>query len=435
MKTLTLILILGLAGQAAAGYKEVEAATKRPEGSEGKDMDALLQLPGAALAKDARAAAFLAKDQPAMELFRQAVEEPNDGYLLAPKVEKLSAKTPVPQFWPQVKMTRLMIMEARLKMALKQPGQAEKDLLAVAGLMAQFSGQKSAATITSLVDQLCLMKADRAFHESLRNRSVSPAYLKELAARLEKVAKNQDSMKASMTEEAEKLKGAIREGITPETMGAELAKKPLLTRLAVKKLADQEFFDGIYAQFDAAIDEYTALIVKSFRANDPGPVAPFLEKRSKELAARKEARDKHNFLSDLADGLTGGRKTKKKMGEAMVDTMLEAATPSYEKLIPRYHLFSCELGVLRAAAAVKLYQRAKRRLPDSLDQLVPAFLPAVPQDPFNKFAPLAYVKTGKKFLIYGFGPNGKDDGGASALDYEAYFENAAKDAGDIVFRD
>ncbi|MDO8805799.1 MAG: type II secretion system protein GspG, partial [Elusimicrobiota bacterium] len=111
------------------------------------------------------------------------------------------------------------------------------------------------------------------------------------------------------------------------------------------------------------------------------------------------------------------------------------AAPSYEKLIPRYHLYYCQLNVLRSALAVKLYQRGARRLPESLGQLVPAYLDAVPQDSFNKFTPLSYVKAGRKFSVYSFGPDGKDGGGAAALDHDAYFEDPARAAGDITFAD
>jgi hypothetical protein len=49
-------------------------------------------------------------------------------------------------------------------------------------------------------------------------------------------------------------------------------------------------------------------------------------------------------------------------------------------------------------------------LPDSLDDLVPAFLPAVPIDPYDG-KPLRYKKLEKGYCIYSIGPNLKDDGG------------------------
>jgi hypothetical protein len=435
MKTIALVLLLGLSGQAAAGYTEAIAALKveitQPAN---KELDALLAQPGKALAKDARALALLAENQPALELFRQAAEAPNDGYLLAPKPAKLNSKTPVPNYGAHVRLFKLLLIDAKVKAAQQEAAQSEKDLLAAAGFIVQLSAQKAGVMLSSLVEFLCLEKASPALAESLRNGSVSPAYVKELAARLEKAAVNQDFMRTALLETADTAKGSIEESLNPSTMGEELKKVPLWKRFVVKKLQDKEFFDMVYAQFNSAEDERFKMLIEAFRNNDATPAAAFAKKQQEALAARKQARDKRGQIAQFFDGLKGGPESKKAMAEAMADTMLEIAAPSYEKLIPRYHAFFCELGVLRTAAAIKIYQRAKRRLPENLAQLVPAQLGAEAQDSFNKFAPLAYSRTKKKFMIYSFGPDGKDDKGVP-LDLEAYNEKPELNFGDIVFQD
>ena len=47
-----------------------------------------------------------------------------------------------------------------------------------------------------------------------------------------------------------------------------------------------------------------------------------------------------------------------------------------------------------------------------LAELVPAWLPAVPLDPFSN-RPLVYRITTNSFLLYSVGPDGKDDQGTS----------------------
>lgn len=439
MKTFALIVMLGLSGAASAGYKEAEGALKDMQapqaGKISKELDELLLLPVPALTKDARAAALLAENQSAIELFRLAAEEPGDGYLLAPKPEKLSAGTPTPRFAAHIRLLKLLLIEAKIKAAQKQYALAEKDLLAVAGFLVQLSAQKSAVILSSMVEQLAILKAAPAFSGSLADAASGPAYLKELAARLDKVSGNQDFMRAAMLEEAGKSKGSMQEGVNADTMDGERAKLGYLRRIGAKKLQDQEFFSWVYRDYNAAVDAHSRVLIGAFRANDPAPVAAYLKQRDAELLARKQAREARSTFSGIIDGLRGGPRAKKEMADMIVDRMLSIGTPAYEKIIPRYHLFLTRLNVLRAALAVKLYQRAKKRLPDSLDLLVPVYLPAVPQDSFNKFAPLTYVKTGKKFLLYSFGPDCKDDGGAAELDYEAYSENPARDSGDIIFAD
>jgi hypothetical protein len=49
-------------------------------------------------------------------------------------------------------------------------------------------------------------------------------------------------------------------------------------------------------------------------------------------------------------------------------------------------------------------------LPDNLEALVPAFLPAVPSDPFDG-KPLGFCPHGASYAVYSIGSGCKDDGG------------------------
>lgn len=71
---------------------------------------------------------------------------------------------------------------------------------------------------------------------------------------------------------------------------------------------------------------------------------------------------------------------------------------------------TAESGGANAAIAVEFYRRKHGRLPQSLDELVPEFLPRVPQDPYVG-APLKYIAAPDHFKIYSVGRDGKDDGG------------------------
>lgn len=71
------------------------------------------------------------------------------------------------------------------------------------------------------------------------------------------------------------------------------------------------------------------------------------------------------------------------------------------------------LAQLRAATtamAVERYRLGHGVLPDRLDALVPAFLDAVPQDPFDG-QPLRYKKLATGYVIYSVNDDGHDDGG------------------------
>lgn len=70
-----------------------------------------------------------------------------------------------------------------------------------------------------------------------------------------------------------------------------------------------------------------------------------------------------------------------------------------------------KLRVTRAGLAVQRYRLAAGAIPDTLSQLVPAYLDAVPKDPFDGNE-LRYQKREKGFVIYSINEDLNDDGGA-----------------------
>src|SRR5581483_243634 len=72
--------------------------------------------------------------------------------------------------------------------------------------------------------------------------------------------------------------------------------------------------------------------------------------------------------------------------------------------------------LLIAAIALKRFQMAHHACPAALSELVPQYLPKVPND-FMDGQPLRYqCKTDGSFLLYSVGENGVDDGGDPVVD-------------------
>ena len=126
--------------------------------------------------------------------------------------------------------------------------------------------------------------------------------------------------------------------------------------------------------------------------------------------------------------------------EAQADAFkeLEAARPQ-QPVLARALVFSSanvvsaanrqRAGLRRAAVAlaVERFRRQHGRWADQLSDLVPAFLHAVPTDPFDG-APLRYRHDKEGVVIYSVGPDGKDNGGA----FDTL--NTRKDGTDLGFR-
>jgi hypothetical protein len=87
-----------------------------------------------------------------------------------------------------------------------------------------------------------------------------------------------------------------------------------------------------------------------------------------------------------------------------------------------------QLRCASAALAIERYRLVARQIPNSLDALVPAFLSAVPQDPFDG-KPIRYRPEAKGYLIYSISGNLQDDQGTVPKKDSKWFTN-----GDWVFQ-
>jgi hypothetical protein len=93
------------------------------------------------------------------------------------------------------------------------------------------------------------------------------------------------------------------------------------------------------------------------------------------------------------------------------------AWPLYDS---NFTMLISEVELARTGIAVERYRNARGALPEKLSDLVPAWLPAVPLDPWDG-KPLRYRKRDKGYVIYSVGSDRKDEGGSS--DPEHDFKN------------
>jgi len=85
-------------------------------------------------------------------------------------------------------------------------------------------------------------------------------------------------------------------------------------------------------------------------------------------------------------------------------------TRSMPAMIGHEMKYVAQLEIAKTPLAVERYRLSHGSLPKTLDQLVPDYLAAVPEDPFDG-APLRYKRLHRGFLIYSVGEDRKDDGG------------------------
>lgn len=108
------------------------------------------------------------------------------------------------------------------------------------------------------------------------------------------------------------------------------------------------------------------------------------------------------------------------------DRVLQFVTPEISEFKVKWAVRDARWRIMQLRLAARAYQYRHGAPPPSVEALVPAYLPAIPQDPFAN-RPLVYRVKANRALIYSRGPDSKDDGGKD-LGESVY----ASTTGDIV---
>jgi hypothetical protein len=110
--------------------------------------------------------------------------------------------------------------------------------------------------------------------------------------------------------------------------------------------------------------------------------------------------------------------------------------PSFEAGMKTHYRCMAETRMAATALAIKWYQADHHgRPPQSLEELVPKYLPSVPADPFaTRGTPLRYLPAAHGLAVYSIGENMNDDGGSDAPANPARKSSIRWDHKDALFR-
>lgn len=394
------LLLLGcLAMPAAAGY-ETSIAGVRLDPLQVDWLDGLLDRDARALLRDGGLELAISDNALPMDMFRRAAALPSDGFILVPAADKPTTLTQPPDYGPHLRIFRLLLLDARRRGAAGDRAGAEADLLAAAGFVAHLAEQRAFALHASAVLRECAGKAYPFFAESLTGRSPSPSYMKQLALRLNRARAGMEGLAGAMSaESAELAQNLAREKLNLSEVVLARGKMPFYKRYAYRRMQNEEYFKLVYSRFDEAAAARAAALSRALAANDPAPAESFVKEQLAELDARDSYKGVLGFMDSFRVSVGEANEVRSAMADSMVYALTKAAAAEYWQLVPGFHYAAAGLDVLRAALAVKEYQRRRGRLPDSLGRLTPAFLREAPKDPFNSFAPLGYSRAGQGFSL------------------------------------
>jgi hypothetical protein len=124
----------------------------------------------------------------------------------------------------------------------------------------------------------------------------------------------------------------------------------------------------------------------------------------------KDVRRKLAGSKEVEGAVRGTDVTPEARGRVFGDLLLILMVPAARKMQASFDRNEQTGRNLHVAFALAAYRRDHGAYPKSLDALAPKYLPKVPDDLFTG-KPLVYRPVEAGYLLYSFGPNGKDDGG------------------------
>jgi len=108
------------------------------------------------------------------------------------------------------------------------------------------------------------------------------------------------------------------------------------------------------------------------------------------------------------------------------DLLSSLALPVFSRSSAKYTDNETQNDLVLVSLALQAYKLDHGTYPTSLDQLAPAYLKAVPDDPFALKASLRYRRAGTSYVLYSIGPDGKDDGGKAILNTPSHYSERYK---------
>ena len=316
---------------------------------------------------------YLADNQQALELLHKAAPIEHSRY---PVDLSVYPGNPMYHFGDLRRCAMLLKLEAILH------AENNKSQLAARSVTSIFGIANSLAKESLLISQLVCTACKGLAISSLERVVNRTEFTDEQLVKLTQTVSNAEDLSAmSLAFAGERCMGiSIFEdpsSISSEGVGYKLPPVPILELYKAIGLADKEAL--IYLDF---MDDY-------------------IETTQLPLHQRQKA----------ADTIEAKLKATSK-----IHILLHEFMPAFSRVITINIRSIAHLSTARVGLAVQRYRLATGNLPDTLAELVPTYLDAVPKDPFDE-SELRYRKLESGFVVYSVGNDGKDDGGQERLPY------------------
>jgi hypothetical protein len=314
----------------------------------------------------------------------------------------------LPDVQQQREITRMLKARSMLALGENRPEDAIRDLLAIHRL-ARHSAQGA-----TLIEMLVGVAIESVAHDGDRHlansEAVTSAQLAGYAKQLAELPPPADFQRSYRTERFFGL--------------------DIIQRLATQQPADENDGSGMLevlglqpssettrrlmtVLFQYGIDWNTVLIGFN-EYHDRVQAALGHEEYARRTAAMsaltKDFREQFQNVSKPANLALSVFATPEQRAEQMKTVLLGLLAPALEQAHKAGTRGEAKAGLSQLGVALSAYQKQNGEFPDSLDALVPRYLPEIPKDPYTG-NPFVYRVDSDGALLYSLGSNLKDDGG------------------------
>ena len=322
----------------------------------------------------------LAPSAPLLEEVAQAVRRPGVCWQID---YSKGFETLLPHLPAMTNTSKVLQGRAQAELAAGRPENAFQDVQTILAL-ARAAGS-APFLITVLVESSILDRASQVINDGLERHAWTDAQLADLSSELSRIdllARLSDSLR----------------GERASLLQLDASRTDLLT---LQGLPDTRTLRLQNAALRATWAIWPAGWFNEDKVGYIGTIQRYID-------AVKQPKELPSTLAEIEAARAGSSVWNKILNPLSYQTM-----PAIMGAAKRIAATQTILRSLAAACAVERYRMAHGRLPATLEDLVPAFLPSIPTDPLTG-KPLCYKPSeGSSYLIYGTGWDQTDNAGSS----------------------
>ena len=319
----------------------------------------------------------LAPAAPLLEEVAQAVRRPGVSWPIDYSKGFGSSR---PHISPLLKISNLFLERARAELATGRPDNAFQDVQTLLAL-ARASGSEP-VLVSLLVELSILHMPHSVIGDGLERHAWTDAQLADLSSELSRIdlmARLSDALRGERTSVIQLRTDMLSPYGMPDTRTLRLQDAAEL---------------AVWAIWPAGWVNETK--------------AGYIDTTQRSIDAVKQPRELPSTLAEIEASLVSRMQTWSKIDILQLSSALTPFLHAAKRIVA----IQTFLRSLATACAVERYRMANDRLPATLENLVPAFLPSVPTDPLTG-KPLCYKPSeSSSYLIYGTGWDQTDNAGS-----------------------